>query len=165
MNLPPVVLHHHPYTRAATGVWMLEEVGVPYELRTVDIMKGEQRQPAHLALNPMGKVPVLVDGDVVVTESAAIGLYLADRHAPGRLAPALDAPERGACFRWSLFGSSVVEPCVMAKASAWQYKPGQAGSGDCESMVAALESAVSRGPWLLGETFSMADVILGATVR
>jgi len=68
-----------PYSRASTVVWMLEEVGAPYSLRFVNIMKGEHKLPDVLALNPMGKLPVLVDGDTVVTETAAIGLYLADR--------------------------------------------------------------------------------------
>ena len=84
-----IVLRHHPYTRAANAVWMLEEVGVPYELAWVDFTKGEQKSPEHRALNTMGKLPVLLDDGVAISESAAIGLYLADRYAPGRLAPAL----------------------------------------------------------------------------
>jgi len=74
-----VVLYHHPFSRAAGVVWMLEELGIPYELRFVDIMQGGQKAAELLSLNPMGKLPILVDGDAVVTESAAIGLYLADR--------------------------------------------------------------------------------------
>lgn len=81
-----IVLHHHPWSRAANVVWMLEEVGIPYELRWVDIMAGAQKSPELLALNPMGKLPTLVDGDTVVTESAAIGVYVADRGARSRQA-------------------------------------------------------------------------------
>jgi glutathione S-transferase len=160
-----LVLYHHPYSRAATVLWMLEEVGVAHELRFVDIMKGAQKQPEILALNPMGKLPVLTDGDVVVTEVAAIGLYLADRYAPGKLAPAQDDPARGTYLRWSLFAPSVIEPGVMAKAAGWAYKPGQAGWGDYESMIRAMESAVQGRDFLLGSTFSMADVIFGGTLR
>src|SRR4051794_24841156 len=76
-----IVLHHHPFSRAANTVWMLEEVGVEYELKFVDIMSGEQKKEDVTKLNPMGKLPLLVDGGTVVTESAAIGLYLADRYA------------------------------------------------------------------------------------
>ena len=79
-----ITLYHHPYSRAASTIWTLEEVGVPYELRHVDIMTGAQKAPEIVALNPMGKLPVLTDGDTVVTENAAISLYLADRYAPGR---------------------------------------------------------------------------------
>jgi glutathione S-transferase len=160
-----IVLYHHPYSRAATVVWMLEELGVPYELRWVDIMKGAHKQPEFLALNPMGKLPTLTDGDVVVTEGAAIGLYLADRYSPGKLAPALDDPARATYLRWSLFAPSVVEPGAMAKLQGWSFKPGQAGWGDFESMVRAMEGAVSQGDYLLGERFTMADAIFGGTLR
>lgn len=160
-----IVVHHHPFTRAAATVWMLEEVGVEYELRYVDVMAGQHKTPELLALNPMGKLPILVDGDAVVTESAAIGLYLADRYAPGRLAPALDDPARGTYLRWSLFAPSVIEPGAMAKAAGWAFKEGSAGWGSHDAMVAAMESAASRGDFILGEQFSMADVIFGGTLR
>jgi len=160
-----IVLYHHPFTRAATVLWMLEEVGIDYELRYVDILQGEQKSPEFLAQNPMGKVPLLVDGETIVTEVAAIGLYLADRYALGRLAPALDDPRRGTYLRWSLFAPSVIEPGSMAKAAGWTYKPGQAGWGDHASMIRAMEHAVSAGDFLLGNMFSMADVIFGGTLR
>lgn len=160
-----IVLYHHPFSRAATAIWMLEEVSVPYELRYVDLMKGEQKHPDFLAKNPMGKLPVLVDGDTVVTEVAAIGLYLADRYGQGKLAPALDDPRRGTYYRWALFAPSVIEPGAMAEASKWAFKPGQAGFGDYASMLATMEHAVSQGEYLLGAEFTMADVVFGATLR
>jgi glutathione S-transferase len=146
-----LILHYHPYSRAAGTIWALEEAGVPYELKVVDIMKGEQKGPELVALNPMGKLPTLVDGDVVVTESAAIALYLADRHAPGRLAPALDDPRRGTYLRWSFFAPSVVEPAVMARSSGWTVKEVAAGWGTYDAMLAAAESAIKPGPFLLGD--------------
>jgi len=160
-----IVLYHHPFSRASGTVWMLEEVGVPYEIRYVDIMAGVQKSPELLALNPMGKLPVLTDGDAVITEGAAIGVYLADRYAAGRLAPALDDPKRGTYLRWSFFAPSVIEPGSMAKAAKWDFKPGQAGWGDHEAMLDAMTAALTPGPFLLGDTFSMADVIFGGTVR
>jgi glutathione S-transferase len=160
-----VVLYHHPFSRASGTVWALEEVGVSYELRYVDITKGEQKSPDVLALNPMGKLPILTDGDVVVTEAAAIALYLGDRYAAGRLAPALDDPARGTYLRWSFFAPSVVEPGSMAKMSGWDVKPGQAGWGTHEAMVAGMEAAIGKGPWILGDRFSMADVVFGGTLR
>ena len=158
-------LYHHPYSRAAGVVWTLEEVGEPYELVFVDLFKGAQKTGDMLALNPMGKVPLLVDGDAVVSESAAIALYLADRYASGRLAPRLDDPRRGAYFRWTLFAPSVIEPASMAKAAGWQYKPSQAGWGDYEAVMSAIEQALTTGPFLLGEMFSIADVVFGGTLR
>ncbi|MDB5956403.1 MAG: gst18 [Ramlibacter sp.] len=160
-----LTLHYHPYSRAAGTIWALEEAGVPYELKVVDIMKGAQKQPAFLSINPMGKLPALVDGDVVVTESAAIALYLADRYAAGRLAPALDDPRRGTYLRWSFFAPSVIEPAVMAKSSGWEVKEVSAGWGNYASMLATAESAVAKGPFLLGEEFSMADVVFGGLLR
>lgn len=160
-----ITLYHHPFSRASTVIWMLEEVGVPYTLTYVDIMAGAHKSPEMVAMNPMGKLPVLTDGDTVVTEVAAIGLYLADRYAAGRLAPALDDPSRGTYFRWSLFAPSVIEPGSMAKAAGWDYKPGQAGWGTHEAMLTAIEGAVTGRDWLLGDRFTMADVIFGGTVR
>ena len=159
-----VILYHHPFSRAAGALWMLEEVGVPYELRYVDIKQGEQKQPALLALNPMGKLPTLEDGGTVVTELAAIGLYLADRYASGKLAPPLDDARRGPYLRWSLFSPSVIEPGLMSKASGWQYSESAAGWGGYDAMLNAMKSALS-GDYILGDTFSMADVIFGGTMR
>ena len=160
-----LVLYHHPYSRAATVVWMLEEVGIDYELRFVDLLSGAHKAPELLAKNPMGKLPILSDGEQVVTEVAAIGLYLADRYALGRLAPNPDDPQRGTYLRWSLFAPSVIEPGSMAKAQGWSVKPGQAGWGTYEAMIEAIESAIANRDFILGETFSMADVIFGGTLR
>jgi glutathione S-transferase len=160
-----IVLYHHPFSRASGVVWMLEEVGVPYELRYVDLAVGAQKAPEILALNPMGKLPILTEGDVVVTEAAAIGLYLADRHAYGRLSPRADDPARGTYLRWSLFAPSVIEPGSVAKTAGWPFKEGQAGWGSHEAMLSAMESAIAQRAFILGDTFSMADVIFGGTLR
>jgi glutathione S-transferase len=144
---------------------MLEELGLPYQLEFVDLLHGAQKQEALLALNPMGKVPVLVDGEAVVTETAAIGLYLADRYALGQLAPALDDPQRGTYLRMAFYAPSVVEVACLARSANWSFKPGQAGFGTYEEVLSTLDRALQPGPYLLGERFTMADVILGATVR
>lgn len=160
-----IVLYHHPYSRAAGVLWMLEEAGVEYTLHPIDIMKGAQKAPEITALNPMGKLPILTDDGTVVTESAAIGLYLADRYAYGRLAPLVNDPRRATYLRWALFAPSVIEPGSMAKQAGWAYKPSQAGWGDYAAMLGAMESAIGDRPFILGETFSMADVIFGGTLR
>jgi glutathione S-transferase len=158
-------LYYHPWSRAANVVWMLEEVERPYELRLVDIMKGAQKAPEIVALNPMGKLPILVDGDTVVTESAAIALYLADRYAYGRLCPKVDDPARAAYYRWTFFSPSVIEPATIAKDGKWEFKESQAGWGSYAAMLTAMETAVSKGAFLLGDEFSMADVVFGGTLR
>ena len=160
-----ITLYHHPFSRAANVVWMLEEVGVPYDLAFVDIMTGAQKGPDLVGLNPMGKLPTLVDGEVVCTESAAIGLYLADRYSSGTLAPALNEADRATFLRWILYGPSVIEPCCYAHSAQWDYKPGSAGWGTWEEMLDTVEQAIGEGPWLLGDRFTMADVCFGGTVR
>lgn len=159
-----ITLYHHPYTRAANVVWMLEEVGVPYELAFVDVVAGAQKAEDLLTLNPMGKLPTLVDDGVVITESAAIALYLGDRYASPRLAPALDDPRRASYLRWSFFAPSVIEPNLMAKVNGWTYKEGQAGWGNHEAMLTAIETALA-GDYVLGDQFTMADCVLGGTLR
>jgi glutathione S-transferase len=160
-----ITLYHHPFSRAAGTLWTLEEIGEPYQLEFVDIMKGGQKQSPVVDLNPMGKIPVLVDGEAVVTENAAIALYLADRYASGRLAPRLDDPRRGTYLRWSLFAPSVIEPGLMAKAGGWDYRSMAAGWGDYEAMIKAMEHAIAGRDYVLGDMFSIADVIFGGTIR
>ncbi|MGJ7488145.1 glutathione S-transferase family protein [Variovorax sp. LT2P21] len=157
-------LYYHPYSRAAGTLWALEEAGVDYDLKVVDIMKGDQKGPELVSRNPMGKLPTLVDGDTVVAEAAAIALYLADRYAPS-LAPAVDDPQRGTYLRWAFFAPSVIEPAVMAKHSGWTVKEVAAGWGTFASMLDTAESAIAGKPFVLGNTFSMADVVLGGTLR
>ena len=160
-----ITLYHHPFSRAANVDWALEELGVAYELRFVDIMKGAQKAPDIVALNPMGKVPILTDGDIVVTEVAAIDLYLADRYSLGKLAPSPDDAARAAYLRWSLFSPSVIEPAISAKTASAQFKPSQVGWGTYESVIAAMESAVAGKSYVLGDRFSMADCIFGGALR
>ena len=160
-----IVVYYHPYSRAATTVWMLEELGLPHEIRYIDFAKGEHKEAAFRAINPMGKLPALVDGAVTLTESAAIGLYLADRYSSGDLAPALDDPARATYLRWALYAPSVIEPGALAQANKWEFRPSNVGWGTYAEMLDTIESAIGAGPWLLGERFSMADVIFGGTVR
>ncbi|TVQ94282.1 MAG: glutathione S-transferase family protein [Deltaproteobacteria bacterium] len=160
-----IILHHHPLTRARHVVWMLEEVGVDYTLNFLDLMQGEGRSAEHLQRNRMGKLPTLEDQGVFVSEASAIGMYLADRYALGHLAPAFDDPLRGPYLRWCVFGPSVVEPGCMAKAADWPCSPQRVGWGAYDDMVATLEGAIGEGPWLFGERFTMADVLLGGTIR
>jgi glutathione S-transferase len=160
-----IVLYYHPFSRAANVVWMLEEVGVEYELRWVDIMAGAHKSRELVSLNPMGKLPTLTDGGIVVTETAAIALYLADRYAAGTLAPMLDDPLRGTYLRWALFAPSVMEPAAVARTSGGEFNVRAVGWGNYEDMLATTESALAQGPYLLGERFTMADAIFGGTLR
>jgi glutathione S-transferase len=160
-----LTLYHHPFSRAAGVVFMLEELGVPYQLKYVDMNQKEQSGPAFRETNPMGKLPTLVDNGVVVTESSAIGMYLADRYSYGVLAPKIDDPARATYLRWIAFAPAVIEPGCYAHMSKWDYSPSSAGWGTYENILTSIEEAIGEGPWLLGDKFSMADILFGGTVR
>ena len=159
-----ITLYHSPASRAFIAYWLLEELGTPFRVRTIDLRKGEQKSPEYRRINPMGKVPALTDGKVTVTENPAICLYLADRYGYGRLAPKIEAPERGAYLRWMVFSTAVLEPAANLK-SVEAHQPGfGAGWGELSTVVETVETAVADGPWLLGATFSAADVMLGSVI-
>ena len=158
-------LYWAPKSRSVRIVWLLEEIGEPYERVLVDIRSGLQTDPEFLALNPMGKVPVLVDGQAVVSESGAIATYLGDRFAHAGLAPAADEPERGQYLKWLFFSGSCFEGAVAEKFGNLQLPYVSAGWGSYERVVDVLEQAVRPGPWLLGERFSAADVIVGSDLH
>lgn len=160
------ILYHCPQTRGRSALWANEEVGAPCTIEIVNLHKGDQKKPDYLARNPMGKIPALLDGDVVVTEAAAICATLADRYPDSGLAPATDDPRRGAYYRWMFFAPSVVEPTMMdAFAKVTHDKPGMVGHGAPADVIKSLHHAIETGPFLLGEQFTMADVVFGSAVR
>jgi glutathione S-transferase len=145
---------------------MLEELGVDYRIALVDLRAGEQRRPGFLALNPLGKLPTLVDGDTVVTEQVAIYLHLADRFPHAGLAPSLGDPARGSYLRWMVYYASCFEPAVVDR--SLKREPAAAMTSpyrDFDSMLAALEGQLAAGPWMLGEHFSAADVLWGTALN
>lgn len=161
-----LTLYFHPQSRAVMTRWLLEEIGVPYALEPVAFDDGSMRAPEFLALNPMGKIPVVTDGDVVITETMAIAIYLADKYKqPNDLAPAIDAPERGEYLRWIAFQGAGVEAAMTQKSAGVALNRMQAGWGDFDLVVDVLKSRLSQaGPYLLGERFSAADVVLGGAL-
>lgn len=160
---PKLTLYGHPHSRASVVHYMLEELGEPYEYRLLDLQKGEQKEPAYLAINPMGKVPALKDGDVIVTEVAAISCYLADTYPKNGLAPAIGDPLRGPYLKWLFFGPSCVEPAMMESMFGWQApRKGTTGWGSLETVLDVLTDALKTGPYILGERFTAADVVIGS---
>jgi glutathione S-transferase len=161
-----ITLYTNPRSRGLTVHWLLEELGAPYAINNLDFEKREHKAPWYLAINPMGKVPAIVHRGVVVTESAAICVYLADAFPQAGLAPALDDPRRGTYLRWLFFGAGCIEPAVIDKMLARPpvERHGAIGYGTYEDTLAALATALVPGPWILGERFSAADVYVGAQV-
>jgi glutathione S-transferase len=143
---------------------MLHELGEPFEIVPIDLKAGDHKSPEFLKLNPMGKIPVLRDGDVIVTEAPAILVYLADKYPKARLAPAIDEPDRGRYLRWMFFNGSCLEPAVMDSSMKRESPPSSAGWGTFETVLDTLSGGLKPGPWLLGERFSAADVLLGSSL-
>ncbi len=157
---------HSPNTRSTGVAILLEELGAPHKTHLLNMKAGEQRQPAYLANNPMGKVPAIRHGDALVTEQPAIYIYLADLFPAAGLAPALTDPMRGPYLRWLVFYGSSFEPAVVDKAMKRDAAPpAMCPYGDFDTMLATLADQLRAGPWLLGETFTAADVLWGTALR
>ncbi|WP_279597292.1 glutathione S-transferase family protein [Methylobacterium sp. J-068] len=160
-----ITLYHAPQTRSSGVRILLEELGAPHRLSVVDLKGGKARDPAYLALNPLGKVPVLRHGEALVTEQAAIYLYLADLFPKAGLAPAIGDPLRGPYLRWMVFYGSSFEPAVVDR--ALQREPGPRAMspyGDFDAVLSTIVEALTPGPYLLGERFTAADVLWGAAL-
>lgn len=162
-----LVLYHYPQSRGTIARWMLEELGRPYRIELVDIKAGQQRTPEYLAVNPMGKVPTLKHGALIVSEVAAICCYLADRFPQAKLAPSIEDARRGPYLKWLFFAPGCIEPAVIHKAMGWPEGPrGTLGWASFEDTLKVLvDGAINATPWLLGEEFTAADVVVGAQVR
>lgn len=152
-------------SRALTSDWMLRELDAEHKRIVIDIQAGEQNSPEYRAINPMGKVPTLVDGDVVITEAAAICAYLADKFAEKGFAPSPDSPERGRYYRYLFFSGTTLEPLLsVTSLGVEDIKPQTMGWGDMPRAMAAVESMTPATDWALGETFTAADVVFGGTL-
>jgi glutathione S-transferase len=160
-------LYYVPKTRATRARWMLEELGVPYELVRLEPGK-DTRSAEHLARQPLGHVPVLEDEEHRVFESAAICLYLADKYPEKKLVPPMGSVERGLVYQWLFFAMTELEPPLVAiSAEAKKSEPERSSAAVAEARerfhkaAAALEPILAKRPFLLGE-FSVADVVVGA---
>ncbi|MGY4515083.1 glutathione S-transferase family protein [Lysobacter sp. HA18] len=161
-----ITFYYAPHSRASCTLALLETLGADYDLHMLDLVEGTQRQPEYLAINPLGKVPAIRHGDAVVTEQVAILIYLADLYADKGLAPALNDPLRGPYLRWVAFYGASFEPAVIDRSQ--ERSPGAAMSspyGDYETVMRALATQLSKGPYILGERFTAADVLWGTALR
>lgn len=166
MSLPlKLTLHHSPNTRSSGALILLEELSAPYELHLLDMKTGEHRAPAYLAINPMGKVPAITHGDALVTEQVAVYLYLADLFPDAGLAPPIGDPLRGPYLRWMAFYGSSFEPALVDKSQGHAPPPAMAPYGDYDTMLKTLVDQLGRGPYLLGERFTAADVLWGTALQ
>lgn len=162
-------LYYVPKTRSTRARWMLEELGVPYELVRLDPKAGENKTPEYLRIHPLGHVPSLVDDGFSLFESAAICLYLADKFPEKNLAPKLGSPERGLCYQWICFAMTEIEPLLVEIAPTRMKSPSLPDSPAVQVAVEklevagkVLEAALKDREFLLGPVFSAADVVVGS---
>jgi glutathione S-transferase len=161
-------LYYYPSTAAMAPHILLEELGVPYELKLVDRTKNAHKAPDYLKLNPNGLIPVLVDGDLVLYESAAICLHLCDTHADAGLAPKLGSKERAHFYKWLVWLTNTLQATSLIYWYPERYAEEPGAVADvklkAESLIGTqldlldAELARHRQPWLLGETYSAADI-------
>ncbi len=165
--MPALTLYHASPSRSSIVLWMLEELGEPYDIKLIKLSAGDNMKPDYLAINPMGKVPALKHGDTVITEVAAICAYLADEFPEKKLNIPAGSPRRGVYLKWLFFGPSCVEPAMIDRASPRkeEARRGMLGYGDFDTCMNVLAKAVAQGPWLMGEQFTAADVVIGSTIR
>lgn len=161
-----LILYTNPQSRGRIVHWMMEELGLPYQTVWLDYATTMQA-PEFLTVNPMGKVPALKHGDIVVTEAAAICAYLADRFPQQGLVPPDNDAARANYYRWLFFAAGPLEQAVTAHAIGWEVPEGKGmsvGFGSYELTRDVLLAALEPGPYICGEQFTAADVYIGANI-
>lgn len=162
--MPPITFYTHPMSRGRVVRWMLEETGLPYETKLLEY--GSTMKAAdYLAINPMGKVPAITHGATVVTEVAAICLYLADLVPEKHLAPPVGTLERGAYYRWISFVAPLEQLMVGKASGQTPPKPEMAGFGTEATLLDALEATLQSRVHLAGNAFTTADLLVAAYVE
>ena len=154
-----------PQTRAIRTAWLLEEMGLDYELAPIDIRDPERpRDPEFLAASPMGKVPALIDGPVKLWDSGAIALYLADAYPDAEMGVPIGDPRRGDFLRWIMFTNAVFEPALTEAFLGTEPNPQRSGYGSYALMIETLAAGLEPGPWIMGERFTAADTLIGSSL-
>jgi glutathione S-transferase len=160
-----ITLYYAPQTRSFRALWFLEELGRPYRLELVDYANGGHKRAEFLKINPMGKVPVVVDQGMPIAETGAIFTQLADKYSPDELAPLIKDPRRADYLRWLFFAAGVMEPAFAQKAFGWDVPSSRVAWGSFDSMEKVVVEGLSEGRWLIGDQFTAADIFVGANLQ
>lgn len=160
-----LTLFYAPQTRSTGTRVLLEDLGAPHKLHVINFKQGEHREPAYLAVNPMGKVPAVLHGNALITEQGAITAYLADLFPEAGLAPGTTDPLRGPYLRWLFFYGSCLEPAVVDRYMQRETGPkAMSPYGSYDDVIGTIMSQLEAGPWLFGERFTAADVLWGTAL-
>jgi glutathione S-transferase len=158
--------YHAPNSRSGGTLALLEELGVDYNLHLVNLKSGEQRQATYRHINPMGKVPAIRHLDTLITEQPAVFLYLADLFPEKGLAPAIDDPLRGPYLRWLVYYGSSFEPAIVDRSAKREpVAPSTSPYGTWDDVYSTVTGQLEKGPYLLGERFTAADVLWGGALH
>ena len=160
-----IVLYYAVRSRAFRMLWFMEELGRPYRLEMLDLNAGDHKRAEFLKLNPMGKVPTLVDQDAVIAETGAMLVHLSDKYSPGELAPLIKEPARAEYLKWLFFAAGVMEPAFGEKFFKWEVPARRAAWGSFDDMERTTAAGVQPGPWLLGDQFTAADVFVASNLH
>jgi len=153
-------LYYATPSRAMHVRWLLEELHVPYELVRIDLTADEQKTPEHLARHPLGKVPVLEDGDITLFETGAICVYLADKYEQKGLAPRVGHRSRGRYLQWMFFAATELEPPLVQ----YQKTPTDELKEQFYTRARVISDALENRDFMLGDGFSAADVVVGSAL-
>jgi glutathione S-transferase len=161
-----ITLYHAPRSRASRFVFLLEELGAPYELAEVNIRRGDGSGALDpVNPHPHGKVPVIRDGDTIVYESAAIALYLTDKFPQNGIGPLVSDSTRGAYLTWLAYYAGVMEPAWMSAFMKWEVRRGTAGWVKTDEVMELINATLAKSPYILGEKFSAADILIATTFK
>ncbi|MET2831802.1 glutathione S-transferase family protein [Mesorhizobium shangrilense] len=160
-----ITFYHAPWSRASSVHWLLEELGVPFEFSPVNIRAQGGVPEAYRSIQPNKKVPAIDHDGTVVTERAAITIYLADTFSGAGLAPALGDSARARYLTWLVYCDSVLDPVVAAKAHGIEFMGPRYSYGSFSEMVANLEKALSAQPYIVGDRFTAADTQIGSGIH
>ena len=155
-----LTFHHCPGTRSGSVHWLLEELGVPYETEIVDIRADGGAPESYRAIQPNKKVPAIVHDGVRIHERAAIFIYLCDAFPAANLAPPVGDPRRGPYLSWLVYNDGVLDPVIAARFGGWDYDKRGVSFGTFDDMVANLNRTLETTPYLTGEAFTAADLLL-----
>jgi glutathione S-transferase len=161
-----ITLYHAPRSRSSRFIFLLEELGVPYEIAKVSIRRGDGSGALDRANpHPHGKVPAIRDGETLVYESIAVALYLTDKFPDAGLGPVVGDPQRGAYLTWLAYYAGVMEPAWTSASMKTDVPRGTAGWVKTEEVMNLVNTTLSKNPYILGEKFSAADILVGTTFK